>query len=1379
MARMNNATENQDRPSVVGTAAPVTGMFVGIVAANRLARHFGEDRPLKAIRHAEKLRAQNASPDRIHQETSAMLEGTPYAGVHFGANGKPRFEITDNTATIKRSGVPVGRATDIPDLLDHPRVYDAVPGAQNLYVQKNLARASSYDGQTIGLGEHVFSATPKNGREVANVVGPNTVRGRVLHELQHHAQTAEGWQHGGSPDDFQHMKEPASREAAYRLLEGEQEAEMTRSREHMTAAQRRATPPKPEVPFARHITGELRSSQLLEPLVDMATEAWRQATVREITDGKPVRQRKIDPRKVSADPTAFQFKSGGDAHGVTDRLKGVLEWDPISAGKQIVYERANGELVIADGHQRRGLALRAIAAGQKDVRLDAFVMREKDGWTPADVRAIAALKNMKESSGDALDMAKVMRDRPDLVGKSLPMTDTKIQQATALAKLSPKAFDMVVGGAVKPETAAAVGAAVGDSSRHADMLTEMANAKVASAQHARLYVSQAMAAPSITEHQESLFGSETTTRSLLAERAKVLDKALAALKTDKRLFGLLEREAGNIEAAGNRLAHQSNIEKADTAGRMSVLVEKLSTMRGPVSDMLDRAARAVADGATPAKAARAFVGDVGKTMKAGGINALTGDAGTPMVAPRDTATGDIFGGGRKGWQDAARDASAEVRRGKSMMTDEAPKTPIEIGKTYVSRKRQPYTVEKVENGKVHVNMGDGRTRLAYDERQFREQIMAGGTVRADKPQQASFLPPATTKEQIAALAKAKAGKGRVGDPLTDGLFGDSHQQTDLVDMAKATGKKATVKRSEIPNWPRGLKSNGWDKTSTPLMSVTDAKSHLRQKTGDLAKARAEAKATADRHAADIARMEAAIASGDKASDVWPHKGGDPWKGGKGRPVGIDEARQALADRKRLAARDISAAKANADNLSQHVEAVKSALAAHDASSTKTTSGLRGTQNAANLAAINANRKASAAPKPTSADKANAELAARKQNVRSGTKVSGETTMAALNVPRAKARASDDQLAERRRKDGVRRTKKAIADMKATVAPADGSGGRPFTPAELRGQKAAKKRAENASGRQEALRQASAMAGRNVTNVKEAYAVINASPAEPSIPSYAQLEERHLSRRAHMDDTGTFNAEAERANFRDNVFPKMQERLAAQGITVPGAPATTAPTGKPSKAAKALGILAPAAVGIAMLAASNKAKAEGRSSNETVKEVAAAGAESAATMAAFTIAQGGTTALLMRAGMGLAKASIVGQAAFAAGGAVMGGVEAARAGGGVVGTIKGAAKGAWDMTLPGAVVNTAIAGAQAIKERAALGSGPQRSAGAKMAEFSKANAAYVADHVHAMNTPSERKPGWGPEAQIAAAVSRGVTNLPYGGDPTKAPGYVPPKKSKAA
>lgn len=284
----------------------------------------------------------------------------------------------------------------------------------------------------------------------------------------------------------------------------------------------------------------------------IAYRAWRNVSERTIMDGKPTTLQRVEAVRLSADAGTFQFKSGGDGAGVTDRLSGVTKWNPAAAGKVMVYEFADGRQVIADGHQRLGLAKRLMSEGHEPIKMDAIVLRQKDGWQPRDVRAYAAIKNMHESSGHSLDMARVMRERPDLVTGSLPISDAKIREAKSLARLSEPAFNMVASGTVKPDVAAAVGDAVKDSSRHLDYLNEMTKAKVASGQHARLYVQQAMAAPSLTETTGSLFGEETTTRSLLKERAQVLDKALTALKQDKRIFGLLEREAGTIEAARAR-----------------------------------------------------------------------------------------------------------------------------------------------------------------------------------------------------------------------------------------------------------------------------------------------------------------------------------------------------------------------------------------------------------------------------------------------------------------------------------------------------------------------------------------------------------------------------------------------------------------------------------------------------------------------------------------------------------------------------------------------------------------------------------------------------------------------------------------------------------
>lgn len=670
--------EEQSSPKVVSPSlAPVAATFLGVKASVTLSKQ-GEKRPLKAIRKAERMRVKSASADEIHRATSKMLEGTPYAGVTYGADMKPRFEVDDSTASVKRSAIPAGGTASQEKFLDHPELYKAAPYLKDLKVGRSGHGGAQVAGNEIQLSNKAFLSKPIGGAEIAV---SERAKGENLHELQHAVQDAEGHAPGGSPDDFKNKPgykgNRAKQVEGYRRLAGEVEAEMTRERAGMSAAERRANRPVAPIAESQQIimkTGGKRELIDYTSIADAARAAYRTLMNRDVADGKTVRFRKIDPANVTADAETFQFKSGGDAAGVTDRLKGVTSWDSVAAGKTVMWERKDGKLFIGDGHQRLGLAKRLQSQGQK-VEMDAYVMREADGWSPRDVRVYAAIKNMKEGSGTSLDMAKVVRERPDLVNGSLPMSDGKVKDAIALSKLSPDAFGMVVNGVVKPEHAAAVGN-IADTGRHATMLKEMQAANITSSQHARLYVQQAMAAPQYTETTGSLFGDQVETRSLLAERAKVLDKAIQSLKSDKKIFGLLEREAGSIESAGNKLVHEVNAERAQGAGRTAELVEKLAATRGPVSSMLDKAALALAEGKSPSVAAREFTKAVHDTLKTSGIAGLTGEAPKPAPAPVDPNQANMFGGSgeRPGWSDEARAASAEVRAENAK--DNAKKEPV-------------------------------------------------------------------------------------------------------------------------------------------------------------------------------------------------------------------------------------------------------------------------------------------------------------------------------------------------------------------------------------------------------------------------------------------------------------------------------------------------------------------------------------------------------------------------------------------------------------------------------------------------------------------------------------------------------------------------------
>lgn len=348
-------------------------------------------------------------------------------------------------------------------------------------------------------------------------------------------------------------------------------------------------------------------------------------------DGKPVSFERFDPATIGTDAAAMQYKGGADVAGVTDRLRSVTRWDPLAGGRVFVFERADGTRVIADGHQRLGLAKR-LASDSEPAELVGHLFREADGWTAADVRAMAAKKNMQEGSGTALDAARVLRDRPDLADGALPVSGPMMRQAMHLARLSDEAFGMVNAGVVPEAYGARVGAMVADPLQHVAILTDLVRFKPETEREASILIGESMRAGFVSERQEDMFGALDRSVSLMAERVKVLDQAVRQLATDKRVFAMLGREAERIEAGGNVLA-ATNTERAAAAAEMQQLVVSLAQRMGPISDLLTSAARAVKEGGRAPDAARGFLDQVAQAIERDGLPRLMSD---PALRPVET-----------------------------------------------------------------------------------------------------------------------------------------------------------------------------------------------------------------------------------------------------------------------------------------------------------------------------------------------------------------------------------------------------------------------------------------------------------------------------------------------------------------------------------------------------------------------------------------------------------------------------------------------------------------------------------------------------------------------------------------------------------------------
>jgi hypothetical protein len=312
------------------------------------------------------------------------------------------------------------------------------------------------------------------------------------------------------------------------------------------------------------------------------------------------------PAELTIDPAVMQFKAS-DERGVTGALSGHSTWEPALANPITVWQTNDGRNVVVNGHQRLDLAQRAEAAGQQGVQLPARVYREADGYTPEYMRALGAYQNIAEGSGTPLDAARVLRTKnafPDSMRlPELPPHQMIVQQARGLAQLSPEAFGAVENGIVPPEYAGMVGAVIAEPAEQMAALDALARGQPANANQARIMIADIRNGGFLQGAQTTLFGEEAFARSLVPERAKVLDAAMKILRSAAAAFRATVKGEETLTAAGNILAGKANVEGKTASERLLDTIGRNATTVGPYSDALNVAARQLAAGKQ---------GDVGK-----------------------------------------------------------------------------------------------------------------------------------------------------------------------------------------------------------------------------------------------------------------------------------------------------------------------------------------------------------------------------------------------------------------------------------------------------------------------------------------------------------------------------------------------------------------------------------------------------------------------------------------------------------------------------------------------------------------------------------------------------------------------------------------------
>ncbi len=346
------------------------------------------------------------------------------------------------------------------------------------------------------------------------------------------------------------------------------------------------------------------------------------------TKGQPAGVFMFDPTKLGVDAERFQFKSGGDQYGVTNALKSVSKWDKTKAGVAIVWQQNDGKLFVSNGHQRTGLARRLIDQGkEKNIELPGLLLREKDGFSAADARAISAVTNIAEGTGSALDGAKILRSRPDLLDGSLPLSEGKGKQAAALAKLDDEAFRMVVNEVVPEHQAAIVGDLIpNDGPRQIAAMKAISRFEPKNADETVALVqrvAQAELAKAEAGKQTSMFGDLETAESTAGQEMQIVGRTIKELNKDKSLFARVVANADRIEGAGSQIDRSSAESVATDSEIFAKVLSTSAYSAGPIRNELISAARDLRDGkATVGEASARIVAAVRRQVEENGGNGL-------------------------------------------------------------------------------------------------------------------------------------------------------------------------------------------------------------------------------------------------------------------------------------------------------------------------------------------------------------------------------------------------------------------------------------------------------------------------------------------------------------------------------------------------------------------------------------------------------------------------------------------------------------------------------------------------------------------------------------------------------------------------------------
>jgi GGDEF domain-containing protein len=411
---------------------------------------------------------------------------------------------------------------------------------------------------------------------------------------------------------------------------------------------------------------------------------------------------RMDVGDLKLDPKRFQYKMNTDASGVTNLLKG-RKWNEDLAGIISVWrDPENGQTYVVNGHHRFQLA-------QENHRPNVTV-RMIDAPTAEAARATGALQNIAEGRGTAMDAAKFFRDSgftPERLSEiGISMTEATAANGVALARLDPSLFDQVVTGKLPEGRAIAIGNATANPAEQEAILKLITKAegkgKHVTNETVNELARMVKGAGEHTSSQATLFGTQEMTHNLALEKAEISSYIRKEIGTERRTFESVSDEKrakrlGTVE--GQKITAAENAQIAEKARHAQELYDRLSVRSGNIDEILNRAARELAEGGRPNDVKARAYEDVRKSL------AETLRTGAD--------------GGREGVQEKPRAASQQSgQQPRAAETGQPPRT-IAKGAPVTLADGKAGVIEHYQPG---VNGGPERVRVRLTDGTMREGV---------------------------------------------------------------------------------------------------------------------------------------------------------------------------------------------------------------------------------------------------------------------------------------------------------------------------------------------------------------------------------------------------------------------------------------------------------------------------------------------------------------------------------------------------------------------------------------------------------------------------------------------------------------------------------